>query len=93
MEGSGPYANATFVNCTCDVLATAYTVILNDQRAQFFAQPSVAENVTTYTGLLLSLGKQKRLYKAFRHVEFLYQTQGKQTLLLVEMNHMIHFSE
>ena len=30
--------------------------------------------------------------KAFRHVEFLYQTEGKQTLLLAEMNHVIHFS-
>ena len=37
------------------------------------------------------------LLKCVRHrygtVEFLYQTQGKQTLLLAEMNHVIHFSQ
>ena len=32
-------------------------------------------------------------YKAFRHVEFLYQTEVKQTLLLAEMNHRIQFSQ
>jgi len=31
--------------------------------------------------------------KAFRHVEFLYHTSGKQTLLLAEINHAIHCSE
>ena len=29
---------------------------------------------------------------AFPHVEFLHQTQGKQTLLLAEMNHLIYFN-
>ena len=30
---------------------------------------------------------------AFRHVEFLYQTEGEKTLLLAEMNRVIRFSQ
>ena len=39
------------------------------------------------------LGECSINYKGFRHVETLYQSYGKQTLLLAEMNHVIHFSQ
>ncbi|RXG51616.1 Protocadherin-like wing polarity protein stan [Armadillidium vulgare] len=44
-KGVGQYINDTFVNCTCDHLSSF----------AFLAKPSVAEDVTTYTGLILSL--------------------------------------
>ncbi|XP_064085068.1 protocadherin-like wing polarity protein stan isoform X1 [Macrobrachium nipponense] len=52
--GFGEYANDTFINCTCNHLSS-FAVILNDAEAEFLAEPSIAEDVTTYTGLILSL--------------------------------------
>ncbi|KAB7505845.1 Cadherin EGF LAG seven-pass G-type receptor 1 [Armadillidium nasatum] len=53
-KGVGQFINETFVNCTCDHLSS-FAVIVNDIEAEFLAKPSVAEDVTTYTGLILSL--------------------------------------
>ncbi|XP_063598702.1 protocadherin-like wing polarity protein stan [Penaeus indicus] len=53
-RGYGDYVNDTFINCTCDHLSS-FAVILNDAEAEFLAEPSIAEDVTTYTGLILSL--------------------------------------
>ncbi|KAG7177210.1 Cadherin EGF LAG seven-pass G-type receptor 3-like [Homarus americanus] len=53
-QGHGDYINDTFINCTCNHLSS-FAVILNDAEAEFMAEPSIAEDVTTYTGLVLSL--------------------------------------
>ncbi|XP_069162090.1 protocadherin-like wing polarity protein stan isoform X3 [Procambarus clarkii] len=53
-HGYGDYINDTFINCTCNHLSS-FAVILNDAEAEFLAEPSIAEDVTTYTGLVLSL--------------------------------------
>ncbi|CAL4108899.1 unnamed protein product [Meganyctiphanes norvegica] len=52
--GYGEFTNATFINCTCNHLSS-FAVILNDAEAEFLAEPSIAEDVTTYTGLISSL--------------------------------------
>ncbi|XP_076066701.1 protocadherin-like wing polarity protein stan isoform X3 [Oratosquilla oratoria] len=52
--GTGLYVNDTIINCTCNHLSS-FAVILNHAEAEFLAEPSVAEDVTTYTGLILSL--------------------------------------
>ncbi|KAK4300812.1 hypothetical protein Pmani_027014 [Petrolisthes manimaculis] len=53
-EGLAQYINDTFINCTCNHLSS-FAVILNDAEAEFLAEPSIAEDVTTYTGLILTL--------------------------------------
>ncbi|XP_045101942.1 protocadherin-like wing polarity protein stan isoform X7 [Portunus trituberculatus] len=52
--GFGEFVNDTFINCTCNHLSS-FAVILNDAEAEFLAEPSIAEDVTTYTGLVLTL--------------------------------------